>query len=296
LIEPGTAIEICRFLHDGALLLLWGAAAFVAFLLPKPLAAETGRRLGSVPMAAAIIALLTTAAALPLDAASIGNGWSDGFDAEVLGAVLFDSTVGVALQAQAAAGLLLLLAFAVHPRGGRMAFVAGGAALGLGALALTGHASMDQGWRLVAHRGNDIAHLLSGGAWLGALIPFVIVLKMLDAANFHWAARLALRRFSTAGHVAVALVLATGLVNIGLTLGRWPTDWSSPYQLLLSLKIIAVCAMTGLAIVNRYLFVPAIGRESEAVIRSIRLASVIEILLGAAAIGLVAIFGMLDPV
>jgi putative copper resistance protein D len=296
LIEPSTAIEICRFLHDGALLLLWGAAAFVAFLLPKPLAAETGRRLGRLPMAAAIIALLTTVAALPLAAASIGNGWSDGFDAEVLGAVLFDSTVGVALQAQAAAGLLLLLAFAMHPRSGRMAFVAGGAALGLGALALTGHASMDQGWRLVAHRANDIAHLLSGGAWLGALIPFVIVLKMLGVAEFHAPAQLALRRFSAAGHIAVALVFATGLVNIGLTLNRWPTDWSSPYQLLLSFKIVAVCAMTGLAIVNRYVFVPTIADRSEAAIRSIRLASVMEILLGIAAVGLVAVFGTLDPI
>lgn len=295
MIEPITAIEICRFLHDGALLLLWGTAAFVAFLLPMPVAAETRRRLGGVPMAAAIMALLTTAAALPLAAASIGNGWSDGFDAEVLGAVLFDSTVGVALQAQAAAGVLLLLAFAVHPRN-RMACVAVGAALGLGTLALTGHASMNQGWRLVIHRSNDTVHLLSGGAWLGALVPFVIVLKMLDEAQFHVDAQRSLRRFSTAGHIAVALVLATGIVNIGLTLGRWPTDWSSPYQRLLSLKIAAVCAMTGLAIVNRYIFVPAIGDGSHAAIRAIRIASVLEIMLGVAAIGLVAIFGMWDPV
>jgi putative copper resistance protein D len=209
--------------------------------------------------------------------------------------VLFDSTVGVALQAQAATGMLLMLAFAMHWKS-RMPVVAVGAALGLAALTLTGHASMDQGWRLIVHRGNDIVHLLSGGAWLGALIPFLIVLKRLGATELHGAAQLALRRFSTAGHVAVALVLATGLANTGLTLGRWPADWSSSYQMLLGLKIAAVCMMVTLAIVNRYGFVPAIAHRPHAAIRAIRLASMAEILVGAAVIGLVAVFGMLDPV
>lgn len=295
MIAPIAAIEICRFLHDAALLLLWGTAAFVAALLPRPLVAVTIRRLGGWPMAAVLVALLTTLAMLPLEAASIGDGWSDGVDADVLGAVLFGSTVGVALQAQAAAGLLLLMAFAFRQRS-RMVVMAIGAALGLGALALTGHASMDQGVRLFAHRLNDSVHLLSGGAWLGALAPFVIVLNMLDIAEYHSDAQVALRRFSRVGHGAVALVLATGLVNVGLTLGRWPTDWSSPYQRMLGLKIAAVCTMTGLAIVNRYIFVPAAAEHSVAAIRAMRIASVFEIILGLAAVALVAMFGMLDPV
>lgn len=295
MIEPADAIVICRLLHDGALLFLWGTAGFVAGLLPRSLLAETVRRLGFFPIAAAAIVLLTTLAALPLEAAAIGDGWGDATDMETLGAVLFDSTVGVALQAQAVAGVLLCLAFAVRGKN-RMTVVAVSGVLGIASLALTGHASMDQGWRLIAHRSNDIIHLLSGGAWLGALVPFLIVLKMLGEGEFHKAAQTALRRFSTAGHVAVALVLATGIVNTGLTLGRWPTDWSSPYQLMLSLKIVVVCTMTGLAVINRYVFVPAMGDRSDAAIRSIRVASAMEILLGVLAVALVASFGMMDPV
>jgi putative copper resistance protein D len=155
---------------------------------------------------------------------------------------------------------------------------------------------MDQSWRLIAHRTNDVVHLLSAGAWLGALIPFLIVLKMVGAAEFHPHGQLALRRFSSAGHVAVALVLATGVINAGLTLGRWPTEWSSPYQLLLGLKIAAVCMMAGFAIINRYIFVPAIADRPDAAILAIRVGSLVEILLGFAAVGLVAVFGMLDPV
>lgn len=291
---PATAIEICRFLQDSALLLLWGSSAFVAFLLPAPLMAETSRRLGIFPVAAAIVAALTAVMALPLQAAALGNGWPDAVDPEMLQAVLFDSPVGAALQAQAFAAVLLLLAL-VFPANWRMAALAVAAALGVGALALTGHASTAQGLQRLAHRSNDIVHVLSAGAWLGALIPFVVVLRMLGLPRFQEEARVALRRFSLAGHGAVFLVLATGVVNSWLILGRWPTDWSSRYQLLLSLKIGVVSAMTGLAVVNRYVFVPDIGENPQAMLRAIRIASVIEILLGLAAIGLVAVFGTLDP-
>ncbi len=292
--EPATAIEICRFLHDSALLMLWGSSAFVAFLLPASLRAETSLRLGIFPITAVVVAALTAAMALPLQAAALGSGWPDASDPKMLRAVLLDSPVGLALQVQAVAGVLLLLAFAL-PANWRMAALAVAAAVGLGALALTGHASMAEGPQRVIHRANDIVHLLSAGAWLGALIPFVVVLRMLAVPGLHEAAGVALRRFSLAGHGAVFLVLATGMVNSWLILGRLPTDWSSPYQLLLSLKIIVVCAMTGLAVVNRYVFVPDIGDHPEATVQAIRLASVIEILLGMAAIGLVAVFGTLDP-
>jgi putative copper resistance protein D len=293
-IEPVTAIEICRFLHDSALLSLWGAAAFIASLLPRPLVVETLRRLGIFPVTAALIVLLTTIAMLPLEAAMLGDGWSDGLNVSTLQAVLLDSPVGTTLQVQMAAGVMLLLSFFAE-RERRISAVAAFAALGIGALALTGHASMDGGWRLGAHRVNDTVHLLSGGAWLGALIPFLTVLRLAGDPEMHGPAQVALRRFSLAGHVAVALVLVTGLINTGLVLGRWPTDWSSPYQLLLSIKIATVCAMVGLATINRYVFVPAISDHSAAAVRAIRIASLGEILLAFAAIGLVAVFGMVDP-
>jgi len=294
LIAPTTAIEICRFLHDSALLVLWGTAAFIGFLLPRSLQAETVSRLSSLPVGAAVLSLATTVVTLPLQAASIGSGWGDAVDWETLGAVLFDSSVGAAWQAQAAAGVALLLAFAVG-RKHRMAAVAVCAAMAIATLSLTGHASMGEGWQRIAQRSNDIVHLLSGGAWLGALLPFLVVMKMLDVAELHGPAQLALRRFSTAGHGAVVLVVATGVVNSWMVLGRWPTDWSAPYQLMLSLKIAAVMVMTGLAVVNRYVFVPIIARNPATAIRAIRLASVVEILLGLAAVGLVAVFGTLDP-
>jgi putative copper export protein len=109
---------------------------------------------------------------------------------------------------------------------------------------------------LIAQRANDVLHVLAGGAWLGALLPLIPILRLLDEPDCHADALLSLRRFSTAGHIAVALVLTSGVINTALILQRLPTDWSSPYQALLALKIILIAGMTGLAIVNRYIFVP----------------------------------------
>jgi putative copper export protein len=39
---------------------------------------------------------------------------------------------------------------------------------------------MQEGWRGVAHRVNDALHVLSGGAWLGALVPLVPILAALN--------------------------------------------------------------------------------------------------------------------
>ena len=70
---------------------------------------------------------------------------------------------------------------------------------------------------------------------------------------------MALRRFSAVGHGAVAVVIVTGIVNTGLILGHWPSDWNSPYQALLMIKIALVIAMALLALLNRYAVVPRLA-------------------------------------
>ena len=105
-----------------------------------------------------------------------------------------------------------------------------------------------------------------------------------------------MRRFSTAGHGAVALVIATGAGNIALVLKTWRLDGSSPYQVLLSAKILVVLVMTVLAIVNRYVLVPRMAVDRGGALRALRAATVAEIALGAAAIACVSVFGLLEPV
>ncbi|MGY5812153.1 copper homeostasis membrane protein CopD [Rhizobium sp. LEGMi198b] len=295
MIDPNTALEACRFFHDVSLMLLWGASVFLCLLVPKALAEKVWRMFGVAPFLAALIAGLTAIAWLPLASATIGNGWSDALNAGTIRDVLLDTTVGQAWLAQAAAALILVLAF-LPPGQWRRPGVALGSGLGLAALMLTGHASMHEGWLKLAHRANDMLHVLAGGGWLGALVPLVPILRLLKTPEWRAEALSALRRFSTAGHGAVALVIASGFVNTMLVLQRLPTDWSSPYQTLLAVKIALVACMSLLAIVNRYILVPRIRRDRVRSLNAIRRGSIAEIILGIAVIALVAVFGVLEPV
>jgi len=206
-------------------MLLWGASAFLAALVPPILARETGRRLFSLFVVAGVIAIVTTGATLPLDSAAIGSGWSDAISPTTLRALLFETSVGQAWQMRAVASLILLAALLIARRPG---LIAGAAGLLLASLALTGHAVMWEGWPGVAQQINDSVHVLTAGAWVGALVPLLIIVRLLDTAELRVEAIVALRRFSTVGQAIVALAIASGVINTFLILGRWPTDWNSP--------------------------------------------------------------------
>jgi putative copper resistance protein D len=275
-------------------MLLWGASAYLVTLVPRNLALDVGQRFHSLGVLAIAVATATTVAAIPLESAVIGEGWNDALDSTTIRAVLFETSVGYAWQVQAAAALVLTLTLAIplHSRHLATALASG---LALAAVSLTGHAVMQEGWLGVAHRVNDAVHVLSAGAWLGGLLALLPILKMLDDPERRFEPTAAVRRFSTAGHVAVALVIASGVINTVLVLGRWPTDWSSPYQVMLAIKIGLVAVMAGLAIINRYALVPRIAWHRSFAVPAIRLGTVAEITLGICVVGLVAVFGMLEP-
>lgn len=291
--SAAAALALCRFGRDAAALLLWGASAFLAWFVPRDLAAAVAERLGGWDAAVAV-ALVATAAELPAEAASIGDGWRDALDPGMIGSVLVDTGAGRAWAAQAAAALLLSLACAAAPRI-RHAATALASALLLAGLALAGHAVLHEGPLGTLHRAVAVLHVLSAGAWLGALVPVLAILGLLGRPEWSEGATLALRRFSRAGHVAVALALLSGLADAALVLGRWPLDPSSPYEVLLDAKVLAVAAMVVLAVVNRYVLVPRLGRRPEAARAALRRATLAELPLGLAAIALVAVFGLLDP-
>ncbi len=291
---PEAALAACRFVHDGAALSLWGAFGYLATLVPRALADETARRLRTFRLCAALAAIGATAAILPIEAAAIGDGWADLVDPAAVGAVLFETSVGRAWQAQAVAALLLAATLTL-PAQSQPGGTAAASGLLLASLALTGHAATHEGWLGAAHRLNHVLHLLAGGAWLGALVPLVPILRALDDPSRRRDAGLALRRFSTAGHVAVALVIATGAVDTWLVLGRWPVKWGFPYEAMLAAKIALVLGMTALALVNRYILVPGMGRRRSAALRTLRHAIFTQVALGMAVIGCVSVFGLLEP-
>jgi putative copper resistance protein D len=287
------ALAACRLAHYAALVLGFGTAVFLRWLAAPGLAAPIGQALRVPIRLGLLLAAATTWLWLPLQAAEIAGGWDGATDPDTLSAVLFETGFGQAWIGRAGLSVVLLLLAAGWPR--RVGATALAAGLLLASLALAGHAAMQDGTIGLLHRLNHVVHVLAGGFWLGALVPFVLCLPRLRDPELRRDAIQALQRFSTAGHVAVTAVLASGVINIALVLGRWPTDWSSPYQALLACKIAAVLAMIGLAAANRYVFVPRIGRSNGAAVVAIRNGAVAEIVLGAAVLALVAVFGLLDP-
>jgi putative copper resistance protein D len=85
-------------------------------------------------------------------------------------------------------------------------------------LVFVGHAAMDEGWLGDLHEANDAVHILAASGWIGCLIALVSYLDMLDDPELRHRACAALIRFSTVGHVAVTLMLPTGVVNTYLVL------------------------------------------------------------------------------
>jgi putative copper resistance protein D len=193
---------------------------------------------------------------------------------------------------------ILAMALAVTaavPEHRRVAATAIAAGFVLASLALTGHAVMHQGWLRLAQMANDALHVLAGGAWIGALIPLAVILRDFERPDRRLDAALALRRFSFAGHIPVALVVCTGAINTALILGRWPMEWTSPYQALLAAKIGLVALMTGIAIANRYGLVRRMKFAPAASIRMLANASMLELGLSLGVLALVSVLGTLQP-
>ena len=223
----------------------------------------------------------------------IGEGWADAVDPAMLSAVLWETSLGWAwsievVAAFALAGTLLVSA----PR--HMPLTAFAAGLLLAGLALTGHTALHAGALGLAHRLNDAVHVLAAGAWLGSLVPLVLVLAALRQADRRAQAVVALRGFSTAGHVAVALAIVSGVLNAALVLGQIPAG-DTPYEILLLAKLALVAGMTALALFNRYGLVPRLRQAPDATRRLLIVSTLAEIGLGLAAVALVATVGTLDP-
>ncbi|MBB4195947.1 putative copper resistance protein D [Rhizobium aethiopicum] len=295
MITPETVYSACRFFLDVAALYLWGSSAYLWLLVPASLSGNIWARQYWLRALALGSIVAATIVALPFRSAILSEDWAQAFDFSAMLDVLSDTAIGTAWIWQAAGTAALLLAHVATPMRLRAATMTVAAGFLLAGLAASGHAAMNTGWLRALHRGNDIVHVLAGGAWFGALIPVAFILPLLSDRQAGRDATTALVRFSTAGHVAVGAVLISGVANMFLIIGGFPLDWSVTYQLLLSLKILLVLSMIGLAILHRYVLVPKLS-WSHGAVTALRIGTVVEIVLALAVVGLVAWFGMLEPV
>jgi putative copper resistance protein D len=291
--DLAAALVVSRFLHFSTAMLLFGTACFCGLLAPRGFGRQLADRLRLPEVVLAWLVLATALAWLCCETGQIANGWADAVDPATIWKVLTGTTFGNVWSIRLVLVLLPLVALLRHGRRAQQG-LALAAALILMSLGFVGHAADQPGPLGLFHRLNHALHLLSSGFWVGSLPPLLVVLLMLRNPATQAAAGTVLRRFSSLGHGAVALVLATGVIDTLLIVGGLPTDFAVPYQLLLSLKIALVGLMLTIALVNRYVTVPRLANGPTAH-RNLAAGTIAEIAIGAAVIALVSVFATLDP-
>jgi putative copper resistance protein D len=292
--SPDDALIICRILQDGSSMLLWGTYAYLSTLVPSALAETIGRQLRSFRLVAITIAVSAICIVLPLEASALGSGWGDAGNLRTIHDILLHTSTGYAWLVQAVAVIALVMTIWLAPRR-QQAVTALSAGLLSGSRALTGHGIMRDGAAGALLQSNYLVHVLSAGAWLGALVPLLLVLRQLGQQNHEQDVALGLRRFSTAGHAVVALAVCSGAANTVLILGSLPLAWSQPYQRLLAAKICIVGGMIVIALINRYVIVPRTKSGLRPAAHLLLYTTAIELMLGCGALVLVNLLSASDP-
>jgi len=278
---PELILAAARVLHYAAAIQLFGIAVFAAAVAPPGMPGNLTRHLRRLAIACICILVGTSLIWLGVTAATMGDGWADAVDPATLQLVLTGTQFGRTWLAVLVLDVLLVAAIAAWPRWWALAVLSGAM---LAVLGLVGHLAATGGWTGGVGRASQIAHLVAAGFWLGSLLPLALCMRL--GAD----AEAALRRFSGLGHLAVAVTLATGLVNTWLLIGGPPTDLASPWQALLAAKIGLVLLMVGLALANRYVLLPRFARDGAVPLYRSALA---EMAIGGVVVALVSVLGTL---
>ncbi|MFY1663146.1 copper homeostasis membrane protein CopD [Pseudomonas sp. Pseu.R1] len=278
---------LCRFLHFGAVLLLFGSDVF-RYVLFKALLPGTESRparwcVEKAQGALAAMALLSALGWLMLTAANMADDWHDALDlhtnALVLGHTFFGHVWGVHL-------LLSLLALICLPRcAPRHRLLI--STLLLLTLAPVGHGAMFDGTQGALLIVNQMLHLIGTGTWLGGLLMLTVLLMRPDDIDL----RAILARFSGIGYALVAVIIVTGMINVrALSGGFWPDPALAGFGQVLAIKVAMVLCMLALAGLNR-----SLARAQTLQVAWLRVSVVLEGLFGAAALAAVSLLGTLPP-
>jgi putative copper resistance protein D len=162
-----------------------------------------------------------------------------------------------------AAGLLLKPR---KPSHGRDLFAASAGIILVASLAWAGHGGATPGSAGFVHVAADAFHLGAAGAWLGGLIPLVLLLRLLRGSDEQAWATIACdvtSRFSDLGIMAVATLLLSGMINAWFLVGGTANLFDTDYGRLLQLKIGLFVGMVGLAAANRLHLMPLLSGVAE---------------------------------
>lgn len=286
---------LLRALHYALLLGLFGATAFPPIglrniKLPDAVCLMTGAAV-LAPLVSLALMLVGVAAMMGQPLASLT--WST-----------VESIVGATSIGWAFLVRLALLVAAVpltrsHPRVAALLYAAT-----LATLPWNGHAAVSEGAPGLAHRLNDVVHLLAAGLWLGAIGWFTALSWRLrqNPETARWLL-VAMHRFALLGIGLVATVAVTGLANSLFIIDPWPAYslLMSTYGQALALKLalvalMLICAVRHSRISRQEVSLPEAesGGHARSLV-AVRRSLASELAFGLGVIGVVAVLGTLSP-
>jgi putative copper resistance protein D len=306
-----------RAIHFAATMLVAGVVLFVVFVTAPAWRGAAGNgavaikvqtRLAVIAWISLALAAISGAVWLVQTAAAMSDQpaaqiFGDG----VLWTVLSQTTFGhvwlvrLVLACALAATLPALLSPRDHKSTWLKAAAVALAATFAGVLAWSGHAAGGLGDEAIIHPAADVLHLIAAAAWVGALLPLIVLFAAARADDASLAmARTATTRFSILGIVSVGTLLLTGIVNTFYLAGSVPALLHTDYGRLLMIKIALFLAMVAIAAVNRLQLTPQLLQRasiaaSRDALRQLRRNAAIETLVGAAVIAIVAALGTMPP-
>jgi putative copper resistance protein D len=269
------AIVLARWAFFAASTVCFGLALF-------PFYSSPARAYGAAGLVAGAAAVALAAALGWLGLAVVAFGGRDPASfAQVLGALLFATSLGPAWLVRLGAGAALVIAAVVWPRSRAVVVLAG---VVLATEAAIGHGAVHGR----AYQAAQVLHLLAAGAWLGGLVGLARALRSgaADCAGV-------LLRFSAVGVLSVATIAATGVLCGWAVLGRVPGE--AAYDRLLVLKVGLFAAMLLAAAYNRFWLVPRIGAGSSGALARLRVSIFGEQALGACVLLVAGVLGVTDP-
>ncbi len=256
---PGSALALTRGLHLAGTLSVFGTLTAMALVAPAVLGAAPQaapaidaalRRVARIGIAAAALALLPWLAVQSFDmagAASLGEL------AAAIPDVLLDTRFGHTLLLRAAmlAAVALLLRGRA-PQRWQLWLALLPAAIAVAAQSWAGHPGSSEDWLLLAA---SMLHVLAAGAWLGGLLPLLLLIRAAPGRG----AALAAGRFGWIGIVAVLILAVTALAQSWTLIGGYAGAAATAYGQIALFKLLLFAVLLALAAINRVRLTPALA-------------------------------------
>ena len=259
-ITGGLLLAVIRGLFDAALFSTFGTLLFWTRVLPLARArmpaeaqAVMDRRLLTVVRVSLTTALLTGMGWLVIQSKLMADANGIVQSLSAVPTVVTSTSFGhlLVLQAVVLGAAALALGRGVQPsrKAVALSFATGVVLLQAG----HGHAmSMYGGPSLLLL--SDAVHLLAGGAWLGGLLPLLLVVRIAPPR----AGATAARSFSVLGKWCVGLMAVSATFQAWILVGSIPALAGTAYGWTACLKLLIFGVLLGFACVNRYRLAPAL--------------------------------------